>query len=310
MGNLISYPRPGHNSGAVTNWEHELLAATAAPDGVFGAPGDPPVVYADGTGGLAVKIRAGKRGRLRGSVWDTGDSDIVVPLTANTSGSPRIDLIVARLDRPAGYEVTEHVITGTPASSPTVPSPTRQITPSGVYDLPLAAVRVESGASAITGDKVTPLHWWLGNDGQIRCTSSTRPPHSAGLVAWEDGRLLVSTGTQWRTVAEATGWVSGTAASGWSAYIVRFRRVNGLVEADLQFRRVGGAITDLRADVQLGTVPAGYRPTNALTLPGVYDGPRIARCSITSNGVITLVQHQGIQTGQTLNFSHAMWLAA
>src|SRR5690606_34583566 len=136
------------------------------------------------------------------------------------------------------------VITGTPASSPTVPRPTRQITPSGGYDLPLAAVRVESGASAITADEAPPLHRRLGNDGQIRCTSSTRPPHSAGLVIWEDGRLLVSTGGQWRTVSEAAGWVSGTAASGWSAYIVRFRRVNGLVEADLQFRRVGGAITD------------------------------------------------------------------
>jgi len=309
MGSLISYPRPGHNSGAVTNWEHELLAAVGAPDGVFGAPGDPPVVYADGTGGLAVKIRAGKRGRLRGSVWDTGDSDIVVPLAANTSGSPRIDLIVARLDRPSGYEVTEHVITGTPASSPTVPSPTRQITPSGVYDLPLAAVRVEPGASAITGDKVTPLHWWLGNDGQIRCTSSTRPPHSAGLTIWEDGRLLVSTGTQWRAVSEETGWVNGAAASGWSASVFQVRRTGRLVESRIQVMRTGGDLSP-GADVQIGTIPVGYRPTGLLWILGFSDGNQLARVRAEADGRLILINHGGIKRGHTLTLQSTVWRAA
>src|SRR5690606_23086167 len=208
-----------------------------------------------------------------------------------------------------GYEVTEHVITGTPASSPTAPSPTRQITPSGVYDLPLAAVRVEPGASAITGDKVTPLHWWLGNDGQIRCTSSTRPPHSAGLVIWEDGRLLVSTGGQWRTVSEETDWVSGTPASGWSANLLQVRRTGRLVESRIQVTRTGG---DLHpdADVQIGTIPAGYRPTGLLWVLGLSDGDRLARVRIEADGRLTLINHGGIKRGHTLNLQAAGWRAA
>src|SRR5690606_31408882 len=228
---------------------------------------------------------------------------------ANSSGSPRIDLIVARLDRPSGYEVTEHVITGTPASSPTAPSPTRQITPSGVYDLPLAAVRVEPGASAITGDKVTPLHWWLGNDGQIRCTSSTRPPHSAGLVIWEDGRLLVSTGGQWRTVSEETDWVSGTPASGWSANLLQFRRTGRLVESRIQFVRTGGDLSP-RTEVQIGTIPAGYRPPGLLWVFGFSDNFQLSRVRIEADGRMILVNQPGIKRGHMLTLQAAVWRAA
>jgi len=284
--------------------QYEAALSMYSPDGVYGTPSDPSPVYM--VGGQPT-VRSGLTGLLRGYLWST-PQDIPLPVSGNPTSSARRDLIVVRLDRDASPRVVGvEVIEGTPGAP--APAPEQATGDSGQYDLPLAEVVVPASGSPAAATIMTRC-WYIGEYGQIRCTSSTRPPHSAGLAVWESGRLLVSTGTQWRTVSEATDWVNGTAASGWSAYIVRFRRVNGLVEADLQFRRVGGAITDLQADSQLGTVPAGYRPTSALTLPGVYDGPRIARCSIASNGTITLVQHQGIQTGQTLNFSHAVWLAA
>jgi len=284
--------------------QYEAALSMYAPDGVYGTPSDPSPVYM--VGGQPT-VRSGLIGLLRGYLWSV-PQDIPLTIAGNPTPSPRRDLIVVRLDRDESPRVVGvEVIEGTPGAP--APAPEQATGDSGQYDLPLAEVVVPASGSPAAATIATRC-WYIGEYGQIRCTSATRPPHSAGLAIWESGRLLVSTGTQWRTVSETTDWVNGTAASGWSAYIVRFRRVNGLVEADLQFRRVGGAITDLRVDSQLGTVPAGYRPTSALTLPGVYDGPRIARCSITSNGAITLVQHQGIQTGQTLNFSHAVWLAA
>src|SRR5690606_22566568 len=160
----------------------------------------------------------------------------------------RRDLVVVRLDRDASPRVVGvEVIEGTPGAP--APAPEQATGDSGQYDLPLAEVVVPASGSPAAATIATRC-WYIGEYGQIRCTSSTRPPHSAGLTVWEDGRLLVSTGTQWRTVAEETDWVSGAAASGWSANLLQVRRTGRLVESRIQVTRTGG---DLRpdADVQI-----------------------------------------------------------
>jgi microcystin-dependent protein len=85
-----------------------------------------------------------------GSVWAYGynaliDATEVVDISANTSGNPRIDRVVARNTIASGISI--YVITGTPAVSPVAPD----LVTDGVtyYDVPLAWVEVANGATQI-----------------------------------------------------------------------------------------------------------------------------------------------------------------
>src|SRR5690606_19937869 len=126
---------------------------------------------------------------------------------------------------------------------------------------------------------------------------------------WENGRLLVSTGTQWRTVAEETDWVSGAAASGWSANLLQVRRTGRLVESRIQVTRTGGDLR-LDADVQIGTIPAGYPPTGLLWGLGRSDGNQIARVRVEPDARLILINHGGIRRNHTLTLQAALWRAA
>lgn len=194
-----SYPRTGYASGAITSVEHERLTHRTAPDGVYGVPSDTPVTYADGTGTRVVKIRSGRYALVRGSLYDSGTTDISITLDANASGNPRIDMIVLRLDR-SGYTVTEAKITGTPAASPVAPALTYNTGGSGFWDFPLAEVAVANGATVITAGNVTPRAWYIQDDGQILCTASTRPQHEHGrrIYQTDTGLWYYSDGSAWK----------------------------------------------------------------------------------------------------------------
>jgi hypothetical protein len=89
-------------------------------------------------------------------------SQMTVPIAANASGNPRIDLVVLRdYDGAAdggsasADKGTIEVVQGTPAGSPTVPS-----LPAGA--IPLAQVAVANGASSIVTANITDLRIPLG----------------------------------------------------------------------------------------------------------------------------------------------------
>jgi len=197
----ISFPRPGYNGGRLSNWEHELVAGQSSPYGLGGYPTDPPPVVADSTSVRGVRVRAGLWVQMRGSVWQSGPTDIPLTVEPNTSGFARIDLVVVRLDR-STYELREHVITGSPAPTPQAPQALRQWGPSGFYDFPLAEVRVPHNAGALPVNSVTIRGWYVGEDGNIRCTSDSRPPHLVGRIIWQHdtSSVWVSDGNVWRPV--------------------------------------------------------------------------------------------------------------
>jgi microcystin-dependent protein len=96
-----------------------------------------------GTGDMKVNVATG-------SVWAYGynaliDAVEVATITANTSGNPRIDRVVARNTIASG--ITIHVIAGTPGAVPVAPD----LVTDGVtyYDVPIAWVEVANGASQI-----------------------------------------------------------------------------------------------------------------------------------------------------------------
>jgi len=95
--------------------------------------------------GLEIKIAPG-HAWIKGHYFKHTDDYVYLPITPNSSGSNRSDLVVLRADftnNTIGYEILEG--TTTPVQTTTI------------WDLPLAAVRVANGASAIASSDITDL---------------------------------------------------------------------------------------------------------------------------------------------------------
>lgn len=284
-----SYPRPGFNSGEVTEQLYERLTHMQAPDGVFGGPADPPVVYADGVGDRTVRVMADRLALLRGFQYDSGPTDIAIQLPTNTSGTTRQDLIVLRLDR-ATWRVQETFVQGTPGQA--APPP---VDSSSVFDLPLASVQVEHNATTLAPSTVTPLAWYVGSDGQIRCTPDTRPPHETGRVVWEHptDRWLVSVVDRWLVAAEDDS-AAVAAASGFTLAGADVRRRNGFVTFEMTLRRPGAQISP-NVEYRVATVPEGFRPVTGYGSVGICPAMQgVVTYSVDTDGAVLM--NPGAQT--------------
>src|SRR5690606_5262411 len=138
-----SWPDPA-DGRVVTEWQYEQPAArfsAAGPDGT--AFSRAPVVAGPGMPGL---VPAGQRASVRGCERERAASDVPLAIASNASGSTRTDWVVLRLDR-SDWRVRGAIRQGSPGSGP--PSLVQQPGPTGVYEIPLARVRVTSGASSI-----------------------------------------------------------------------------------------------------------------------------------------------------------------
>lgn len=91
----------------------------------------------------SVRVRPGS-GFVAGRRYNT-DDDIVLPVTANSSGNPRIDLVVLRSNS-ATQIITPFIIAGTPAAVPVAPDPVQS---GSIWDIPLATIDVSNGFSSI-----------------------------------------------------------------------------------------------------------------------------------------------------------------
>ncbi len=164
---------PDGTPKSVDDHEYEVLGSAWSSDGIIGVSGDTTPVFGDSTG-RQVKFRAGKRGIVHGHGWAAGATDIIVPVAANSSGQPRIDLAVLGLDR-STWALTEYVKQGTPASSPVAPTPQRDalgVAP-GKWEVPLAKIAVANGASTITAADVTSVAPFLGPQQMLYVASPT-----------------------------------------------------------------------------------------------------------------------------------------
>lgn len=300
-----SLPSPTHNSRAVDDIEVEQLVEHVQPDGLVGVPTDDPLIYADGVGTREVRVRASRLGMVRGRLWGNDASVVTKTLAANSSGSTRIDLIVLRLSRTT-YAVTVEVVQGTPGAG--APAATRNTGTTGVWEMELAEVTVADGATTLAAGTVTSRAWYLGEDGQILCTSTTRPPHNAGRRILQSGVEYVSDGTNWVLTREDTGWLSLSAASGWAANSsgMRYRRKNGFVTVKIAVNRTGSSLpAGASNDSTLTTIPSGSRPSEEVPIAGYINGAYLAHGVINSNGTVVLTDYfqNGVGNGQTVRFA-------
>ncbi len=166
-----SWPLPPN--AVVSDTQYEQLLQGYTPSGVMGSPGDTGIITAPGSGTRIITVRLGKYALVRGHMWYSGTSDVnMASLASNGSGNPRIDLVVLRYTRSTGA-VTAAVITGTPAASPTAPTPTQTLSTSGVFEIPIAQVAVAAGATTITTGNITSRETYLSRTPLLGNTAPT-----------------------------------------------------------------------------------------------------------------------------------------
>ncbi|MEV0608135.1 hypothetical protein AB0I61_17390 [Polymorphospora rubra] len=254
----FSWPSPNHNGRAVTDDEYERLVGAYTTDGLIGPPPTQPVVYADSTG-LLVRVRPDRSALVRGRMWSSGPTSWTRAIGSNGSGALRWDLIVLRFSRTT-WDVTLEVVQGTPGAG--VPAATVDPAGGGIWELPIASVRVTAGATTIAAGDVTMLAWYLGQDGQIVCRQAAEVPHNAGRLVFETetSRTLVSTGTTWTVLRDDTGWINLTPATGWRSRLLKGRRVNGNVNLICNVARNNVGLAGATASI-ITTLPTSLRPT-------------------------------------------------
>lgn len=256
-----SWPAPS-GGRSVNDAQYEALAAAYSYDGLISRTDGQTLCYGDSSG-LKVSFRIHSQAVVRGHMWDSGASVITIDVDANPSGQIRTDLVVLRLDR-STYEIAPVVRKGTPGAG--APAFTQTPGDSGVWEIPVARVQVAASASTIGGSDVTVAGWYLGR-GEIVCTSTTRPPHLAGLKIFETDttNALISTGSSWVVTSSDTGWINVPITNSWwtatdtAAPIIR--RFNGVVYLRLgDLKRINGAV-QANDDSELVTIPEGFRDT-------------------------------------------------
>lgn len=265
-----SYPNNAHNNRAISLAEHEQILAPFSRTGFIGYSATLPV-YASASA-RTLMLRAGTRGTVRGTRFQITSEHTIGPdmILANTSGSPRRDLLVMRLNReatdPNKFTVNPVVITGAPAASPVAPLPVRNdtIDGTGYWDLPVLDFPVPNGATTLT---VTPADfrgWWTSPSGYTGL-STAMPPVEPGLIfrANDTGISWIGTNTgRWQRIYQNTGWINVSAPSGWTASPFAFARVNDLVVMSARVIRTGATIP-ATTSVTMYKVAEAFRPEQA-----------------------------------------------
>lgn len=308
-----SFPNTPHNARAVTEAEYEEIVAPTNGDGLVGTPALTALVFADSTATRVIKVRANRGGLVRGFRWNSGGSERNISLSANGSGSNRIDLIVLRLDRDSNFEVTLEVVEGTPGNP--APAFTQTDSRTGVWEIPLAEVTVTPGATVITAAQCVEKAWYVSDSDGIVCKTTTRPPVKLGLIITETdtGKVLIGVGASFIVLFEDTGNVAVPAATGWALSNGTIRRRSGIVACRFVVQKTGSAVSS--GAVLLGTVPAGYRPSVDISVVGFITGgveQHACRIVITaSTGAITLTEYDAnIIVGRFVVMSSTAWVAA
>lgn len=143
------------NSHRIDDVQWEQMTTGFVSDGLIGTAADTPVAYADSSG-MQIKIRANKLGLVRGHGWTSGSTEFVKSISANASGSTRVDLVVLRFTR-STQDVVLVVKTGTPGAGAPALTQDPIASGTGVWEVALATVTVASGITAVAAASVVSI---------------------------------------------------------------------------------------------------------------------------------------------------------
>jgi len=152
-----------------TEAQYAALAGEWQDSGVVGGYGSAGLAVTASGSGMTVSVAPGGA-ILRGTYYENTDA---VSLTIGTaSGSPRIDLVVVRMNPDTNTTVLA-VVAGTPAASPVAPTLTQAT--GGIFEIELAQVAVSASAVAIAAADLTDRRKFVGSRVGVWKTD-TRPP--------------------------------------------------------------------------------------------------------------------------------------
>lgn len=180
--------------------------------GVYGDPGSTALqVFADSSG-MNVFVRTG-RALVRGHYYEN-TAQMTVAIPSNGAGSARIDRIVLRLD-PTADSITAVRVAGT-AGAAAAPALTQ--TDTGIFDIPLAQVRVEPGAVNIAMAKVTDDRWFTGVEVLPTLSAGQGPTPRVGEIRWDAAVTAWRgwNGSAYKTLQESLGVSGGNVAGGYT----------------------------------------------------------------------------------------------
>jgi hypothetical protein len=194
---------------AQTSWPFENADTTEAQfsqlfrrlqtSGVSGSPATTDLKVTGDSTGMNVKVAAGYA-IVRGHAYYNSAQ---VTLTIGTaSASPRIDLVVLKLD-PTANTITLAVVAGTPGASPSAPSLNQS--DEGVFELAIGSVAVGASVSTISAGNVSDVRPYLGTQFG-RWTTATRP--TSALAGTAGFNSTTSSPEYW----DGSAWVSFTPA--------------------------------------------------------------------------------------------------
>lgn len=139
-----------------TETQYAALAGEWQDSGIAGGYGSAGLAVSASGSGMTVSVAPGGA-ILRGTFYENTDA---VSLTIGTaSGSPRIDVVVVRMNPDSNTTVLA-VVPGTPAASPVAPPLTQVV--GGIFELELAQVAVAASAVAIADANVTDRRRFVG----------------------------------------------------------------------------------------------------------------------------------------------------
>ncbi|MER5608331.1 hypothetical protein AB0F93_00045 [Micromonospora tulbaghiae] len=287
-----SYPVAG--GGAVVDRRYEKLLSQISGAGFLGSPTRGQAMYADSTG-RQIKLAALLAAIIFGYRWETDGDGLTVPVEPNTSGLPRLDLGVLRLDR-STWTVRFALKVGTPAAAPVAPAVTQNDNDNGVWEIPVGTVRVASTTSAqasaglpsIAAADVTPLEFYLAPPPLLTHSSRmgsvpVRPGQQ--VTQYDRGRTYTGMGTSHHLTGENGPWVKLAVKSGWDNANCWVMRRNGFVYMQaILYRDTPGRTTKASTDIVLFNLPVDYRPPvdgpPVMYLDGSH-GDWFARCYLS-----------------------------
>lgn len=249
-----------------------------------------PLVFADNSG-RQVKAYANQSAILRGFRWESGTTPLVLALDANTSGNPRQDLIVLRLDR-SNYTVRLGKTNGTPAAAPAAPAAIQDTGTAGVWELPLATVRVTSsgttGQPSIQSSDVTAMDWWLTAPPIVTKTGQVPPVSHGQLVHYYDtGKTYRAVGNGLVLFGESGAFTKITVGSGWTNDAIYCQRRNGWTFFQCWVTSAAAARAP-STDMAICTLPAEFRPAANFLSPVWLTPEQVGVLSVHADGAVLL----------------------
>lgn len=315
-----SFPYAG--GGGVTDARYEVLMAEVTGSGriAYNPSSETmsqPLVYGNSTG-RQVGVHSNMAALVRGFRWETDGAGLMEPVEANTSGQPRIDLAVLRLTR-SDYKVRFAIVRGVPSSSPSPPAATQDTGSTGVWELPIALIRVTSDTAAglptISGNDVTPLDNFIAQSPRTG-HSGRRPPAAWGALwtEYDTGRSYIGRGGSWHLIGENGPYTRLAASNAWNSATLHMyaQRRNGWVEFGALLLTYQGAAQAAGADIFICDLPPEFRPVTDHIVLAYIGGADMARCYITASTGRILMQNYSVvlARGNSISIPPTTWIPA